>query len=145
MSYPDIQAVCDAEPTLVWSCCHTAPAFVGSRCVASMSCAARRQNSDNKEAERTEQDAVRSQITYGGDGIGIRYNDTGVFQPHHGDKQADTHRNANAQAQRNISNHPVAHAQQRQDQQSQRAPENSALYMPRIAHRPDNHKGEKGV
>lgn len=70
----------------------------------------------------------------------------GIFQTHHADKQADTAGDTDAQAHRNIGDHPVAYTENRQQQQTDGAPENRAhAYLPRQAHRLHHHEGEEGV
>ena len=72
---------------------------------------ARGQNSDDEEAEDPQQHAVRSQVTDAHQRFGIRDNHARVFQPHHANEQADTAGDAHTQTYRNVSNHPVANAE----------------------------------
>ena len=104
------------------------------------------QNRDNEEAKDTQQHAVGRQVADAHQGFRIGDDHAGVFQAHHTDKQADTAGDADAQANRNIGNHPVAYAENRQQQQANRAPENSAHpHLPWQAHCLYHNKRKKGV
>ncbi|MNJ68340.1 hypothetical protein D3C77_645800 [compost metagenome] len=85
----------------------------------------RSQHRDNKEAQGSQQYAVGGQIAYRYQRIRVGNHDTGVFQPHHGNKQADTAGDAHPQAQRDIGNHPIADTENGQQQETDCAPENS--------------------
>ncbi|CAH0156587.1 hypothetical protein SRABI106_00566 [Rahnella aquatilis] len=106
----------------------------------------RRQNGNNEEPQHTEQHVVRGQITDGHDGVRVRDNNAGVFQPHHADKQPDTGGNAHTQADRNIGNHPVTDAENSQQQQTHSTPEYRAhTDLPGNAHCADDHKREERI
>ena len=66
------------------------------------------------------------QVTNGNQRVFVRNNNTGIFQPHHADEQADTTGDAHAQTDRDIGNHPVTYAENGQQQQTYRAPEDCA-------------------
>ena len=72
---------------------------------------ARGQNGDNKEAQCTQHHTVIGKLTDSHQGIRVRHNNTGVFQPHHGDKQPDTTGDTDPQTQRDMGNQPVTDAQ----------------------------------
>ena len=104
------------------------------------------QNSNNKEAKNTQQHAMRRQVANTHQGFRVGDDNARVFQAHHTDKQADTAGDTNAQANRNIRNHPVAHAENRQQEQANGAPENRAHPdLPGQAHRLYHDKSKEGV
>ncbi len=107
---------------------------------------ARSQNGDNKEAQHAQQHAVWSQVTNGNQRVLVCDNHASIFQAHHADEQTDTAGDTDAQAHGDIGNHPVADAENGQQQQADSAPENGAHpYLPRQAHRLHNHEREEGV
>ena len=85
-----------------------------------------RQNRDDKEAQDTEQYAVGRQVTDRHQRVFVGDDNTGVFQPHHADEQTNTAGDPHTQANRDIGNHPVTNAENRQQQQTNSAPEDSA-------------------
>ena len=104
------------------------------------------ENSDNKEAENPQQHAVGGQVADAHQGVFICDNHAGIFQPHHADKQPNTAGDPHAQADGNIGDHPVAYAENSQQQQTNGAPENSPHpHLPRQPHRLDDDKGEEGI
>ena len=104
------------------------------------------QDSDNKESEHAQQHAVGSQVADADQRVLVRHDNAGVLQAHHADKQPDTAGDTHAQAHRDIGNHPVAYAEEGQQQQADGAPENRAhTHLPRQAHRLNYHEGKEGI
>ena len=107
---------------------------------------ARGQNRNDKEAQHAQQYAVRSQVTDRYQSVLVRHDNAGVFQAHHTDEQTDTAGDTHTQAHRDIGNHPIAHAENRQQQQTDSAPEDGAhTHLPRQAHCLHHHEREEGV
>ena len=75
---------------------------------------ARGQNSDDEEAEDPQQHAVRSQVTDADQRFRVSDNHTCILQSHHTNEQTDTAGDAHTQTYRNVSNHPVTNAENRQ-------------------------------
>ena len=91
---------------------------------------------DDKEAQHAQQHVMGGQVTNADQRLRVSDDNTGIFQPHHTDEQTDTAGDTHAQADRNVSNHPVTHAENSQQQQTNRAPEDSAhADLPRQPHR----------
>ena len=67
----------------------------------------------------------------------------GIFQTHHADKQADTAGDTDAQAHRNIGDHPVAYTENRQQQQTDGAAQE--LFGTRQAQEQGAENTENGV
>ncbi len=75
---------------------------------------ARSENRNNKESENPQQHAVRGQVADADQRFRVSDDHAGIFQPHHADKQADAAGDAHAQADRNVGDHPVTHAEDSQ-------------------------------
>ena len=104
------------------------------------------QNRNNKEAKNAQQYAVGRQVADAHQGFRVGDDHAGVLQAHHTDEQANTAGDTDTQANRDIGDHPVANLKYRQQQETHRAPEDSAHRdLPRQTHRADHDKGEKGV
>ena len=104
------------------------------------------QDGDDKEAQHAQQHVMRGQVTDAHQRIRVRHDHAGVFQPHHPDKQTDTAGDAHAQAHGNVRNHPVTHAENGQQQQANRAPEDGAhTHLPRQPHRLNHHEGKERI
>ena len=104
------------------------------------------QDRDDKEAQHAQQHVMRGQVTDAHQRIRVRHDNAGVFQPHHTDEQTDTAGDAHAQAHGNVCNHPVTHAENGQQQQANRAPEDGAhANLPRQPHRLNNHEREERI
>ncbi|VDY34753.1 Uncharacterised protein [Morganella morganii] len=68
------------------------------------------------------------------------------FSPHHSDKQPDTTGDPHPQTQRDIGYHPVADAEDRQQQHAECTPEDSPHpYLPGVTHGADHTESKKGV
>ena len=65
------------------------------------------------------------QVADGHQGVFVRHDNAGVFQPHHADEQTNTAGDPHAQANRDIGYHPVTYAENGQQQQTYRTPEDS--------------------
>ena len=89
---------------------------------------------------------MRGQITDRNQRVLVRDDNARIFQAHHADEQPDTAGDTHTQAHRDIGNHPVTHAENRQQQQTDSAPEDGThTYLPRQAHRLHHHEREECV
>ncbi|MNF77447.1 hypothetical protein D3C84_595940 [compost metagenome] len=104
------------------------------------------EDADQEEAEKAQQAGQGGEVAHRHHGGRARHHYAGVVQTEQGDEQADTGGDADPQGERNVGDQPVAHPQQGEDQQTQRAPEDGAhADLPGVAHARHHHEGEEGV